>query len=321
MTTLSQRPTLSIVGPTASGKSGIAMEFARRHGHVEIISVDSMQVYRGLDIGTAKASPADRAEVPHHMIDLLDIHEECSVSWFQAGATASATEIGRRGSSVLYVGGTGLYQRAVVDGLVIPPRFPEIAERLELEPATGKLFEQLTSLDPRAAARMTDTNRRRIVRALEVTLGSGRRFSDYGDGLDTYAPSDVVQVCLTLPRDELELRIRSRWADQMAAGLLEEIADLERRDVEWSRTAAQAIGYRQLLEHVRVGTALVECEEAAIRATLRFAARQVRWFRRDPRLVMLDVGSERAARSVVDDIDDLLGRSDVERSGDAVVAS
>lgn len=289
--------TLAIVGPTASGKSALAMALAGRFppegasGAIELVSVDAMQVYRGMDIGTAKPTAADRAAVPHHLIDLLDPHEEASVSWFQAAAFACLDDLGARGVRPVLVGGTGLYHRAVVDGLEIPPRFPDVAVELESEPDTEALHRRLADLDPVAAARSTPTNRRRILRALEVTVGSGRRFSSYGAGLEQYPTTDTIFVGLRVERSDLVERISRRWAAQMDAGLVEEVRALEARPEGWSVTAAAAIGYKHLLAHLRDGAPLAECESAAQLATRRYAARQVRWFRRDPRITWFDASA------------------------------
>lgn len=284
---------LAIVGPTASGKSALALTLARKlqaqgGAVVELVSVDAMQVYRGMDIGTAKPSSEDRAEVRHHLLDLLDPSEEASVSWFQSVARECLGELRATGVTPILVGGTGLYHRAVVDGLEIPPRFPEVAAALEVDHDTAALHRRLAELDPLAASRSTPTNRRRILRALEVTVGSGRPFSSYGAGLGHYPDVGTVLVGLRVERAALTERISRRWSVQMDTGFLDEVRALEQRPAGWSVTAAAAIGYRHLLAHLRDGVPLVECEEAAQLATRRYAARQVRWFRRDPRITWFD---------------------------------
>jgi tRNA dimethylallyltransferase len=279
---------LAIVGPTASGKSALALALAERTERVELLSIDSMQVYRGMDIGTAKPSVEEQARVPHHLLDLLDPDEEASVSWFQAEASRVRDDLQERGATPLYVGGTGLYHRAVVDDLDIPGQWPDVAAELEAEPDTSGLHSRLTELDPVAAARMDPENRRRVVRALEVTIGGGRRFSDYGPGLDRYPPSDVVQIGLRVERAGTAARVAERFDHQLRAGLVDEVARLDERPQGWSRTAAQALGYRELLEHVRHGRPLDECRDLAISRIRRFATRQERWFRRDPRVTWVD---------------------------------
>jgi len=272
------------VGPTASGKSALALEVARRHPEVELVSVDSMQVYRGMDIGTAKPTSEQQAEVPHHLIDLADPSEDFTVTRFQAAFRQVLEGIDGRGHRALLVGGTGLYLRAVVDRLDVPGRFPEVRAALEAEADTAALHRQLTHLDPVAAARMTPTNRRRVVRALEVTVGSGRPFSSYGPGLAEHPPTDVALVGVWLPRHVVSERVGRRFRAMLDAGFVEEVRGLARRPGGISRTARQALGYRELLGHVEDGVALDVAVDAAIRRTRAFARRQRVWFRRDPRV-------------------------------------
>jgi len=274
------------------------MALAGRIDGIELVSVDSMQVYRGMDIGTAKASPADRADVPHHLIDILDPHEECSVAWFAAQAERVRVDLAARDRTRVLVGGTGLYHRAVVDGLDIPGRFPDVAADLEVEPDTAALHRRLAALDPRAASRIEPANRRRLIRALEVTIGSGVPFSSSGAGLEAYPATGVVMVGLDLDRELLTGRITARLDAQMEAGFLDEVARLDRRAEGWSRTAGQALGYRELLDVVRGGADL-DARVAEVRVrTRRFAVRQVRWFRRDPRITWFDGSSP----TLVDDV-------------------
>ena len=284
-TTLAARP-LVIVGPTASGKSDLAMGVARLIGAAEIVTLDSMQVYRGMDIGTATPSPAEQAELPHHLIDLVDPAEEFAVAELQARARTALDEIRGRGCVPVLVGGTGLYVRAVIDDLRIPGRFPGVRSELEAEPDTAALHQRLVALDPVAAARMEPTNRRRIVRALEVTIGSGDPFSSHGPGLSHYPPTPFVQVGLRWDRDILDQRIAARYQRQLAEGFLDEVRALAGRPI--SRTAAQALGYKELLAHVRKEATLDDALNLAIVRTRRFARRQERWFRRDPRIRWLD---------------------------------
>src|SRR5262245_13758439 len=189
---------IAIVGTTASGKSALALALARGHGDYEIVSIDSMQVYRGMDIGTAKPTLDEQAEVPHHLIDLADPDENFTVARFQRAFVDVLAAIEGRGHRALLVGGTGLYLRAAVDGLTIPGRYPNALLELGEEP-TDMLHERLVALDPLGAARVTATNRRRIVRALEVTLGSGRPFSSFGPGLEAYRPTPFRLTGLALP--------------------------------------------------------------------------------------------------------------------------
>lgn len=273
-----------LVGPTASGKTALAVELARQLGDVEIVSMDSMVVYRGMDVGTATPTAAERAAVPHHLVDVVDPSEDHTVAAHQALVVAALTDIAGRDRRALLVGGTGLYVRAVVDRLRIPPRYPEVRAELEAETDTVALHRRLAELDPVAAARMEPTNRRRVVRALEVTLGSGVPFSDHGPGLEHYPELPWPIVGLDVPRDVLDARIDQRYRRQLADGFVDEVRGLAERPAGLSATARQALGYRELLEHVEDGVPLDECVEVAVRRTRRFARRQQRWFRRDPRV-------------------------------------
>jgi tRNA dimethylallyltransferase len=283
---------VALVGPTASGKSALALELARRRPSAELVSVDSMCVYRGMDIGTAKPSGAERAAVPYHLVDLVDPDEEFTLSRFQALARDALAAIEGRGQRALLVGGTGLYLRAVVDQLSVPGRFPDVAAALEREAdapgGTTRLHATLTALDPTAAARMEPTNRRRVVRALEVTIGAGRPFSSFGPGLDAYPPTPFTLVGIRFDPVVHDARIDQRFRDLLESGFVEEVRALARRPGGLSRTARQALGYRELLAHVEEGTPLDQSVDEAKRRTRAFARRQWAWFRRDPRIVWLD---------------------------------
>ncbi|HEV3227788.1 MAG TPA: tRNA (adenosine(37)-N6)-dimethylallyltransferase MiaA [Acidimicrobiales bacterium] len=277
---------LALVGTTASGKSALALAIARAHPDVELVSVDSMQVYRGMDIGTAKPTRTEQGEVRHHLIDIADPADEFTVACFQRAFEAAIAEIEARGHRALLVGGTGLYLRAVIDGLAIPARYPNVVEQLE-GIATSDLHERLREHDPIAATRMEPNNRRRIVRALEVTIGSGNPFSSYGPGLETYPPTAFRLIGVALPPAVVARRIEARFRDQVAAGFVDEVRELVSRDRPLSRTAAQALGYRELLDHVRGEAALDEAVGRAVTRTRQFARRQRSWFRRDPRIQWL----------------------------------
>jgi tRNA dimethylallyltransferase len=280
---------VALVGVTASGKSAAALALAKRRGDTELVSVDSMCVYRGMDIGTSKPDALARAAVPHHLLDLVDPDQDFAVTEFQRAAQHALEDIADRGRHAVLVGGTGLYLRAVVDHLEIPGRFPDVAAALEAELDDGRaqlpeLHARLDALDPVAAARMEPTNRRRIVRALEVTLGSGRPFSDFGPGLEAYPVDGITQIGIQVDPGEVDRRIEGRFAAMMAAGLLEEVRALVARPRGMSRTARQALGYKELLAHVENGVPLEACQEEAVRRTRQFARRQAAWFRRDPRI-------------------------------------
>jgi tRNA dimethylallyltransferase len=290
-----RRRPLVIVGPTAAGKSAVALEVASRVAGVQVVSADAMAVYRELDIGTAKPSPAERARVPHHLVDVADPGEEYTVSRFQAEARAALDRVEADGGVAVLVGGTGLYVQAVVDDLDIPGRYPAVRRELEAEADTGALHRRLARLDPQAAARMEPTNRRRVLRALEVTVGSGRPFSAYGPGLGAYPPTRFALLGLDVERDELDRRIDRRYDAQLAAGLLDEVVALARRPGGLSRTARQALGYKELYEHLAGTLTLDEALDLARRRTKRFARRQQRWFRRDPRITWVPVGQNPGA--------------------------
>jgi len=278
------------VGPTGTGKTALALELATScQDRYELVSVDAMAVYRHLDIGTAKPTPADQAAAPWHLIDIVDPSEEFSVAAFQAEARRVLQKIDARGHLPLLVGGTGLYHRAVLDGLEIPGRFPEVAAELEhhCEQPGGlaELFGRLCELDPVAAARVEPGNRRRIVRALEVSLGSGRPFSSFGPGLVSYPATRSVIIGLELGREQLDHRLAERFEDQLTRGLLDEVRALQARPAGLSRTARQAIGYRELLGHLEEGVPLEQAKAESVRRLRAFARRQEAWFRRDPRVV------------------------------------
>jgi tRNA dimethylallyltransferase len=311
---------LGVVGTTASGKSALAMALARRHPEVELVSIDSMQVYRGMDIGTAKPTAAEQADVRHHLIDVVDPSDPFDVHTFQRLVADSLADIAGRGRKAILVGGTGLYLQAVIDGFEIPGQFPDVASELETEPETEALHRRLVALDPVAAARMEPTNRRRVLRALEVCIGSGRPFSSFGPGVDAYSSTPVRLVGIRHPPEVVIERITSRYAQQLADGFLDEVRRLA-TGPPLGRTAAHALGYRELLAHLHAtepdpgasadsvddpawAASLVTSVDEAIRRTRHFARRQRSWFRRDPRITWLD-----ATDSIADRVD-LVNRAD-----------
>jgi tRNA dimethylallyltransferase len=277
---------VALVGPTGSGKSAHALALARANPDFEIVSVDAMCVYRGMDIGTAKPSPDDRAAVTHHLLDIVDPSDDYTVSRFQTDCANAVRAIEQRGRRALLVGGTGLYVRAAVDGLSVPPQFSGVKADLEAEPDTAALYARLRDLDAAAAAKIEPNNRRRIVRALEVCIGAGRPFSSYGPGIDTYGPTPFRLIGLWPSRVTMAERITRRFARMLDDGFVAEVDRLAQGPV--SRTARQALGYRQLFAHVEHARPLAECVDEAIAATIRFARRQRAWFRRDPRIAWFD---------------------------------
>jgi tRNA dimethylallyltransferase len=285
---------LALVGPTAAGKSALAFALAREVGDVEIISLDSMQVYRGMDIGTAKPTVAEQAVVVHHLVDVSDPDDDWSVARTQAGARAALRDIEGRGRRALLVGGTGLYVRAVVDDLQIPGE--DLVHRAALEAATEPIagleraYRELEALDPEAAARIEPLNRRRIVRALEVIHLTGRPFSSFGPGVDHFGPPavSVRMIGLWLPRAIHAQRIATRVAGMRDAGLVDEVRTLAARDGGLSRNAAQAIGYREVLDYLNGDVpSLDTAGDLIVARTRAFARRQRMWFRRDPRITWL----------------------------------
>lgn len=298
---------VALVGATASGKSAVALALARRDPVWEIVSVDSMQVYRRMDIGTAKPTPAEQAEVPHHLIDLLEPWEDGTVAWFQREARRAIADIEARGQRALLVGGTGLYVQALVDDLEIPGQYPEARAEIEADPDTAALHRRLAELDPLAASRMEPGNRRRIVRALEVTVGSGRPFSSYGPGLDARPPTPFRLVGLARSQEDLAARIHDRYHAQMAAGFLDEVAALRADERGISRTARQALGYKELLAHLDGALTLEDALDLAVGRTRQFARRQRAWFRRDPRVTWVDADAETDDNLLVDALEHLVG--------------
>jgi tRNA dimethylallyltransferase len=280
---------LFIVGTTASGKSSLAIELARRRSNIEIISIDSMAIYRGMNIGTATPTIAEQEEVPHHIIDIVNPSEEFALPLFQSAVEKALGGISDRGNRAVLVGGTGLHVRAVVDKLEIPPRFSSIRDEIELITETSFLYRKLDDLDPLAAAKIEPGNRRRIVRALEVALGSGRPFSSFGPGLDVYPPSPFTQVGVRLSRELNDLRIAERYKRQIDDGFVNEVRDLVSEGKKLSKTASQALGYKQIISYIEGENTLEEAIDSAISSTRRFARRQEKWFRRDPRIEWMDV--------------------------------
>jgi len=256
-----------------------------------------MQVYRRMDIGTAKPSAAERAEVPHHCLDLVDPDRDFTVAQFKAAHTSAMEEIGRTGGLAVLVGGTGLYHRVVVDDFDLPGEWPELRAELETVDDTGELHRRLLALDPVGAAKIEPNNRRRVVRALEVSIGSGRPFSSFGPGVNAYPVSAVVQIGIRRPRPVLTECIGQRVHRMIEAGLVDEVRAIA-DSPGFSRTSAQALGYREILEHLDGSTSQDEAIATIITRTRQFAVRQDRWFRRDPRVRWVDVEHDPVAEVV-----------------------
>ena len=281
----------AVVGATAVGKTGTAVELAEALG-AEIVSCDSMQIYRGMDIGTAAPGPDVLGRVAHHLVGMVDPAHELTVSEFQALARTAIAGIAERGRLPLLVGGSGLYFRAVVDDLAFPPRSPEVRQRLEAEAtrvSPAALHARLAALDPAAAGRIEPGNTRRVVRALEVIEITGRPFSRGYAWDRSEGPFTLRVAGLTRGRAELYARIEERVDAMLQAGLIDEAKALEAGGI--GRTARHALGYRQILE-AAPGTPTAEIRAAIVRATKRFARRQESWFRADPRVRWFDAGAE-----------------------------
>jgi tRNA dimethylallyltransferase len=279
---------IAVVGATATGKSRLAIDLARALGG-EIVNADSMQLYQGMDIGTAKETPAERHGVPHHLLDVWPVTRTANVAEYQGMARAVIEDITGRGRVPVLVGGSGLYVRAALDDLNFPGTDPGTRARLEAEltrcgPAV--LHARLAALDPAAAAAILPSNGRRIVRALEVIEISGRPYTATLPGYDR--ASTAVQIGLALPRPELDQRIAARVERMWQAGFEAEVRGLVGDGLRQGKTASRALGYQQVLRYLDGDCALDEAREETVRATRRFARRQESWFRRDSRVSWLD---------------------------------
>ncbi len=275
-----------LTGPTASGKSALALEWAERFG-AEIVAVDSMTLYRGMNIGTAKPTVDDRQRVPHHLIDVLDPWEAASVSWWLEQATARCRDIESRGRKALFVGGTPLYLKAMLCGLFQgPPADAELRRRLEQEAATlGRqaLHDRLTRCDPTTAARLHVNDMRRVVRALEVHELTGRPISAWQQQWSATDKATGPTIwCLEVPRAALYERIDRRVEAMFAAGLVEEAQSLRRLSSPLSPEAAQALGYKEVFAHLDGQASLNDTIRTVQARTRQFAKRQMTWFRSLP---------------------------------------
>ncbi|WP_319805213.1 tRNA (adenosine(37)-N6)-dimethylallyltransferase MiaA [Micropruina sonneratiae] len=297
-------PLLVINGPTASGKSALAVGVAQRlreQGRAaEIINADSMLVYRGMDIGTAKPSAAERGGVTHHLIDILDVTETASVADFQRLARDAVADCRARGVLPILVGGSALYVHAILDAFEFPGTDPAVRARLEADlDAAGAeaLHQRLEALSPQAAAGILPGNGRRIVRALEVIELTGSWQPNLPQW--QYALGDVLQYGLEIPRNELDARIDARVERMWADGLVAEVRNLAARGLRDGRTASRALGYRQVLAFLDGELSEDEARLRTASGTRRFARKQLGWFRRDPRITWLPASSEGLAEHLV----------------------
>ncbi|WP_030204518.1 tRNA (adenosine(37)-N6)-dimethylallyltransferase MiaA [Streptomyces sp. NRRL S-87] len=282
---------IAVVGPTAAGKSDLGVHLARQFGG-EVVNADSMQLYRGMDIGTAKLTLDERGGVPHHLLDIWDVTETASVAEYQRLARAEIDRLLAEGRTPVLVGGSGLYVRGAIDSLEFPGTDPEVRARLEQEltlRGPGALHARLAQSDPAAARAILPSNGRRIVRALEVIEITGRPFTANLPGPDSVY--DTVQIGVDVARPELDERIARRVDVMWEAGLVDEVKALEAQGLREGVTASRALGYQQVLAALSGECTEDEARAETVRATKRFARRQDSWFRRDPRVHWLSGAS------------------------------
>jgi len=280
------QPIVALVGATASGKSGLSLDLAERLGG-EVVNTDAMQVYRGMDVGTAKLPEAERRGIAHHLLDVLDVTESATVALFQEWARDAVADIRGRGATPVLVGGSALYTRAIVDRFEFPGTDESLRRELEVEVervGSPALHARLAGVDPEAAARIEPDNGRRVVRALEVIALTGRPYSASLPRLE-YADPLTVQVGVDIDRPTLDERIARRVEEMFASGFVEEVEALLARGLAEGRTAPRAIGYREVMGYLAGDRTLAEAVERTTTATRRFARRQDSWFRKDPRIV------------------------------------
>ncbi len=276
---------VAVVGATAAGKTGLSLDLAEALGG-EVVNTDAMQLYRGMDVGTAKLPPDERRGIPHHLLDTLEVTEPATVAEFQGQARTVIAELRSRGATPVLVGGSALYTRAVLDEFEFPGTDPEVRARLEAELAevgSAALHARLAELDPESAARILVENGRRVVRALEVLEITGRPFSATLPRLE-YVDPRTVQVGVDIDRPTLDARIAQRVEEMFAAGFIAEVERLLERGLAQGRTAGRAIGYPEVAAHLAGELSLDEARERTVVATRRFARRQDAWFRKDPRI-------------------------------------
>ena len=280
------QPIVALVGATASGKTGLSLDLAERLGG-EVVNTDAMQVYRGMDVGTAKLPEAERRGIAHHLLDVLDVTESATVALFQEWARDAVADIRGRGATPVLVGGSALYTRAIIDRFEFPGTDESLRRELEVELARvggPALHARLAGVDPEAAARIEPDNGRRVVRALEVIALTGRPYSASLPRLE-YADPLTVQVGVDIDRPTLDERIARRVEEMFASGFVGEVEALLARGLAEGRTAPRAIGYREVMGYLAGDRTLAEAVEQTTTATRRFARRQDSWFRKDPRIV------------------------------------
>ncbi|HEY2313800.1 MAG TPA: tRNA (adenosine(37)-N6)-dimethylallyltransferase MiaA [Streptosporangiaceae bacterium] len=292
------RPVIAVVGPTAAGKSELSLALARTLGG-EVVNADSMQLYQGMDIGTAKLAVPERAGIAHHLLDIWPVTQAASASEYQQLARQAIDDIRGRGKTPILVGGSGLYVRAAIDNLEFPGTDPAVRAGLEAELSEvgpAPLHARLAVLDPVAAAAILQGNGRRIVRALEVIQVSGRPFSATLPEYESVYP--VIQLGVAVPRPELDQRIADRVDRMWRLGLLDEVRRLDAAGLRDGRTASRALGYAQVLKFLSGDWSEDEAAAQTIQATRRFVRRQESWFRRDPRVQWIPAGADLVDRAL-----------------------
>ncbi|HSV38601.1 MAG TPA: tRNA (adenosine(37)-N6)-dimethylallyltransferase MiaA [Nocardioidaceae bacterium] len=284
-------PIVAVVGPTAAGKTSLSLDIAEAVGG-EIVNTDSMQVYRGMDIGTAKLPVEERRGIPHHLLDILSIQESATVAEFQQRAREVIEDCRARGVTPVLVGGSALYTRAVLDEFEFPGTDPDVRARLEdtlAEVGALRLHQELAAKDPVAAQRIIPSNGRRIVRALEVIEITGGLFSAVLPSL-TYHYDGVLQVGVDIPREVLDERIEQRVQHMWDEGFVDEVRALERLGLREARTASAALGYQQVLGFLANELSETGAQTGTVQATRRFARKQQGWYRKDPRILWVGWG-------------------------------
>jgi len=302
------RPVVAVVGATASGKTGLSLDLAERLGG-EVVNTDAMQVYRGMDVGTAKLPASQRRGIPHHLLDLYEVTEPATVALFQGWAREAIAEIRGRDATPVLVGGSALYTRAILDRFEFPGTDDSLRRELEAElerVGSHALHQRLAGVDPEAAAQILPDNGRRVVRALEVVALTGRPFSASLPRLE-YVDPLTVQVGVDIDRPTLDERIAHRVEEMFAGGLVEEVEALLERGLADARTASRAIGYREVMGYLAGDRSLDRAIEQTIVATRRFARRQDAWFRKDPRIVWVAHDDPDRVEKAVGAVEALLG--------------
>ncbi len=282
---VSHVPIVAIIGPTASGKTGLSLDLAERLGG-EIVNTDAMQVYRGMDIGTAKLPLAERRGIRHHLLDTLEIGDPATVATFQEWARVLIEDLRAAGTPPILVGGSALYTRALLDRFEFPATDPDIRSRLEADLAevgAPAMYDRLARIDPEAASRMSPVNGRRTVRALEVIEITGEPYSASLPEL-TYSDPHTVQIGIDIDRPTLDARIERRVQHMFDEGFVAEVERLLAAGLAEGRTASRAIGYREVTAHLAGDLTLAEAQERTVIATRQFARRQLAWWRKDPRI-------------------------------------